>query len=85
MDEMGFSQATSDFPALSSLFRSIEIPFKLYSKALLMVIAFIYFITASFEFFMFISSYREMRMLYQECHTPTPFARHVNKINPLDK
>lgn len=50
-----------------------------------MVIAFIYFITASFEFFMFISSYREMRMLYQECHTPTPSARHVNKINPLDK
>lgn len=42
-----------------------------------MVTAFIYFITASFEFFMFISSYREMRMLYQECH--------VNKINPLDK
>lgn len=82
---MGFSQATSDFPALSSFYRSIAIPLKLYSKALLLVITFIYFITASFEFFMFISSYREMRMLYQECHAPIPFACRVNKINPLDK
>lgn len=69
MDEIGFLQASSEFPALSSCYRYFtsrnpvsyfqksyfqKSQSKSYSKTLLLVILFNYFITASFDFCMFL-------------------------------